>query len=292
MPGRLARAIWLALWLLALAGCASAPSAPEAGRVERDLVYTPAGWPEALAADVWVPGGAGPFPAVLVVHGGGWEAGRTRQDMERIAAALAGRGFVAVNVSYRLAPAYRFPAPVHDLQQAVRWLRANAARWQVDPSRVGAWGYSAGGHLVAMLATLGPGDALDAPWGGAEARLQAAVAGGAPTDLRKFPAGRLVPQFLGGRYGERPDLFAAASPVLYVSPDDPPMFLYHAAWDRLVPKSHALDMKRALDEAGVPAELMLVRPYGHISAFLLDGETREAALGWLERWLGSGAGRR
>jgi hypothetical protein len=95
--------------------------------LERGVVYTPPGWPAALAADIYVPANPGLRPAVLLVHGGGWE-GRDRSDMDGIAERLATRGFVVMNVSYRFAPAYRFPAQLQDMQQAVRWLRSRAPR--------------------------------------------------------------------------------------------------------------------------------------------------------------------
>jgi len=261
---------------LALIGGCSQPS----HQVERDVVYTPPGWPAALAADIHVPGSEAPRPAVLLVHGGGWER-RHRGDMDGIAARLAARGFVVMNVAYRFAPAHRFPAQLHDLQQAVRWLRASAARYGVDPARVGAFGYSSGAHLAALLGTVSDGDALDQPYGGKDTRLQAVVAGGAPLDLRKFTVGRMVPQFLGATQAGNPALFAAASPIVHVTPDDPPMFLYHGGGDTLVDVSHAEDMKRALDQAGVRAELRILPLLGHIPTFLLARGTHNEAMEFL-----------
>jgi acetyl esterase/lipase len=260
---------------LLAAGCA------QGYRVERNVVYTPPGWPAVLAADLYVPGAQAPRPAVLVVHGGGWER-RARDDMDGIAGRLAARGFVVMNVAYRFAPAHRFPAQLHDLQQAVRWMRSTGPGYGIDPRRIGAFGYSSGGHLVALLGTVSNGDALDQPHGGAQTRLQAVVAGGMPSDLRKFAGGRLVPQFLGATRAENPALFAAASPIVHVTPDDPPMFLYHGGGDRLVEVSHAEDMKRALDEAGVRAELRVVPLLGHVLTFLLARGTENAAIDFLE----------
>jgi acetyl esterase/lipase len=250
------------------------------GQVQRDIVYTPPGWPQELAADLHLPSGRGPHPAVLVIHGGGWER-RTRADMESIAARLAARGFVAMNVSYRFAPTHLFPAQVHDLQHAVRWLRAAAPRYDIDPKRIGAFGYSAGAHLAAMLGTISDGDALDRPYGGADTRLQAVVAGGTPSDLRKFTGGRLVPQFLGAKLQEKPELFALASPIVHVTPGDAPMFLYHGGGDTLVDLSHAEDLKRALDEAKVRAELRVVPVLGHVLTFMLARGTEDEAMDFL-----------
>jgi acetyl esterase/lipase len=250
--------------------------------VERDVIYTPSGWPEALRADLYQPQTTnGLRPAVLLVHGGGWRS-RSRSDMNGIARRLAARGFVVMNVSYRFAPAHRFPAQVHDLQVALRWLRANAARYEIDSARIGGFGYSAGAHLVMLVGLLGPADELDRPHGGEAARLQAVVAGGTPTDLRKFPGGTMVPEFLGATQQQDARPFAAASPVLYATPGDPPVFLYHGGSDSLVPPDHAEDMKRALDRAGVRAELRLVSGYGHVGLFLFGTAVENEGIAFLE----------
>lgn len=248
--------------------------------IRRDQLFTPPDWPKSLLADVYMPQGAGPFPAVLVIHGGGW-AGGDRAQVERIAERIARRGYVAVNITYRLVPEWTFPAPVQDVQQAIRWLRAHAADYQVDPSRIGAWGYSAGAHLAALVAGLSPRDRLYVEGSG----LKAVVAGGTPADLRKFHGGTLVPNFLGERWSENSTAFREASPAAYVSADDPPVFLYHGTWDALVPLDQATDYKAVLDAAGVVNELYLQRGLGHIAAFLLDGEAVQRGADFLDRHL-------
>lgn len=252
--------------------------------IRKDVTYTPADWPQALLADLYVPEGKGPFPAVLVIHGGGWENG-DREQVQSIAERVAERGYVVMNVTYRLAPAYRFPAPVYDLQQAVRWLHGHAAEYQVDAAHIGAFGYSAGAHLAAMLGTISTGDPLDKPYGGDKTRVQAVVAGGTPTDLRKFPGGTLVPQFLNTTLQQKPELYALASPITHITKDDPPFFLYHGGMDMLVPVDHAEDMKAALDAAGVPAELYILHGREHVTAFLTDWGAVNAALDFLDRTL-------
>jgi acetyl esterase/lipase len=251
-----------------------------AAEVVRGVVYTPPYWPQALEADIHLPREPGPRPAVLLVHGGGWQ-GRSRDDMESIAKRLAARGFVAMNVSYRFAPAWQFPAQLHDLEQAFEWLREAAPRYGVDRERIGAFGYSAGGHLAALLGTMGSG----------ETRLRAVVAGGAPTDLRKIARGPVVPRFLGATLQESPELYAAASPIDHVSADAPPMFLYHGADDWLVDRSHAEDMKRALDAVQVRAEVRMVPFLGHFLTFALARGAEEEAMDFLESALASPARR-
>lgn len=253
-------------------------------RVLRDQVYSPDGWPERLAGDLYVPEGEGPYPGVLVVHGGGWE-GRSRSDTAFIARRLARRGFVAFNISHRFAPDFEFPAQLHDLQLAVRWLRDHAADIRLDADRLGGFGYSSGGHLVALLGLLGGTDALDGPHGGPGSRLQAVVAGGMPSDLRSFPDGRLVRQFLGGPLKAMPDTYAQASPIAHVDADDPPVFVYHAGWDRLVPPDQARRMYAKLKQAGVPAELFIAKGHGHATLFLFNRSAVRKGIDFLTRVL-------
>lgn len=251
--------------------------------VQRDLRFTPPDWPKPLLADLYTPSGSAPpggWPAVVMIHGGGWSSG-DREQVEGIARRVAMRGYVTLNITYRLAPESIFPAQVIDVQQAVRWLRGHAADYHVDPQRIGAWGYSAGAHLAAMLGGMSAGDRLYQP--GAE--VKAVVAGGIPSDLRKFHGGTIVPKFLGERWTENSGAFRESSPAAYVTPGDPPVFLYHGGWDQLVPFDQASDYKAALDTAGVPNELYELRGLGHITAFLMDGEAVQRGLDFLDRHL-------
>jgi len=263
---------------------AQEPDADTSISVERGVVYaSPTG--QDLHADVYRPGSEGPFPAVLVVHGGSWTRG-SRSRMARVAERLAGSGYTAVSVDYRLAPAHRFPTPVHDCKAAVRWIRRHADDLRVDPERVGGFGYSSGAHLVAMLATTTPSDGLegDAPPGAPSSRIQAAVLGGTPTDLGRFPPNPTLRRFLGASRDEVPDLYAFASPITHVSSDDPPMFLYHGTRDWVVDISHARIMAKALQDAGVPHELH-ESELGHAATFVMDGDQVDGAIRFLDRWL-------
>ena len=159
-------------------------------------------------------------------------------------------------------------------------MQANASRLHMNPDRIGVFGYSAGAHLAALLGTLSPGDAL-----AATPRPAAIVAGGTPSDLTKFKGGTLVPQFLGTNWKTDPEAYRRASPVTYISRDDPPFFLYHGSWDQLVPVDHATDLHAALEATGVRSELFLLKGRGHITAFLTDGAAFEAAAAFLDREL-------
>lgn len=274
-----------------IAGCGSRhlgkpddpPPAPLLTRyaVERDVPITPPDWPEALLADVYRPQGAGPFPSVLLIHGGAWKRG-DRAQVEGLAERIAARGYLVLNTTYRLVPKYIFPAPLQDVQQAVRWMRSDAgAQHGIDPARIASFGYSAGAHLAALLGHA----ANDAQLGDPGTRVQAIVAGGTPADLRLYEGGHLVPGFIGGTREQRPDAFRLASPVAHVDADDPPVFQYHATLDGYVPYEQAARYKAALDAAGVRNELFVIRGHGHVSGFFADGDAVRAALAFLDRYL-------
>ncbi|WP_111657208.1 alpha/beta hydrolase [Isoalcanivorax indicus] len=267
--------------VIILAGCVSGGGAALPS-VLTEQAFSPPDWEQTLYADIHLPEGRGPHAAVIVVHGGGW-ARRSRDDMDGIARELAQAGYVAMNIDYRFAPEHVFPAQLHDLQIAVRWLRQHATDLDVDADRVAVLGYSSGGHLASLLGLVaGQGGVLDQPYGGEDTRIQAVVAGGAPMDLRKYSGGRLVPAFLGGTRDEVPEVFAAASPVTHVHRDAPPFFLFHARQDRTVSLDHATDFQVALEAAGGDVVLYEQAWRGHITGFLWRGDATAAALSWLE----------
>ena len=260
------------LWLSACASHegrqgASAVAAVAAVEVAitRDVVYTPPNWPQPLKADLYKPAGAGPFPAVVMIHGGGWK-GRSRDDMDGISRQVAQHGYVVLNVSYRFAPRWHFPAQLQDVQQAVLWLRAHASDLGVVENRIGTWGYSAGAHLAALAGVTGPND----KWFVDGARVQAVVAGGTPVDIRYYKNGSLTKGLTGVSYENNPDLWREASPIALVTRDDPPFFLYHGTFDFTVGDDNAHAMYEALDAVGVPAELYLMYGLEHLSTFVVD----------------------
>lgn len=249
--------------------------------VDDNIVYTPQGWPQALTADLYKPvvEGGGPFPGVVMIHGGGW-TGRTRADMDKISRMVAARGYVVMNVSYRLAPKYRFPAQLQDVLQAVTWLRANAATQNVRPDRIGAWGYSAGAHLAALIGVTSPGDKHFVEG----SRVQAVVAGGTPVDVRYYKGGKLTNALMGVGYDANPDLWRDASPIALVSADDPPTFLYHGTFDYTVGVKNSKELYDALNTAHVPSELYLMRGLDHFATFFVDPPVAQG-IEFLDRYL-------
>lgn len=287
----------LAVLLLALTGCATHHNAPAATavpderpfRVEGNLRYSPPDWPEALHADLYLPklpklpSGDAVRPVVLMVHGGGWQR-RSRADMAWIAEDVASHGFAVLNIDYRFAPAYTFPAQLHDLQLARQWLNRNADRYQLDNTRVSGFGFSSGAHLIALLGLVASsGSDLNQPYGGPETRLDAVVAGGLPSDLMAFGSGKLIRQFLGGEQSEIPETYRKASPISHVTANAPPFFLFHGAMDTLVPFTQAERFRAALQEHRVYSELYEMHLRGHVTSFLTAGDAVDRAVAFLAR---------
>lgn len=256
-----------------LGACASLSARESAYAVHPGQVFAqPGGKP--LKADLYVPDGAGRFPGVLLIHGGGWKGGEPA-DMNRFARELAGAGFTVMNTSYRLAPEAIHPAQVEDVRSALRWFRQHAEDYKLNPDQVAAFGYSAGAHLALMLGVQ--------PAAGAE--VQAVVAGAGPTDLRKYPDSPLVNTYLGGPPEGRQAQYADASPIVHVSRGDAPTYLYHGKRDGLVEVEQSLDMAAALEKAGVPV-VMDVQPFGHVLTFFMDREVMQGAVAFLREKLG------
>lgn len=261
------------------------PAVPQEGnQLKRDILnfsYTPPDWPQTLRADLYLPQKHGLLPVVIVIHGGSW-AKRSRKDMTNISKALAKQGYAVMNLDYRFAPRFTFPAQLDDLQQARSWLAANADLYQLDLNRVNAWGYSSGAHLAALLGS------LDNPPPGTEQsqsspRLRAVVAGGIPADLREYAESPIVTRFMGGTRDEMPERYAQASPLYHISADDPPVFLYHGKLDALVDENQSINYYDALLASGVKSELYLHRWRGHMTMFLFGGDAESRAIDFLNR---------
>lgn len=209
---------------------------------------------------------AGPRPLAVYVHGGGWTSGsrtdpRARPEIEE----LQSRGYVVAAVGYRLAPAHPFPAALDDVRCAVRFLRAQATRWSIDPQRVVAWGTSAGGHIAALLAYARPEDGVGTPpaeWAGQGHQVRAVALMYAPLDLPTLFAGAAATAW-GPIFGTEPAALARYSPASYVRAGSVPTLLVHGSRDTLVPAAQSLALMQRLQQADVPAQLQLVARAGH-----------------------------
>lgn len=249
--------------------------------VREKIVYSTVADRE-LLLDAFLPKGDGPYPAVLVVHGGAWRSG-DRKQLRSYANALVERGFVCFAIDYRLAPKDKFPAQIDDCREAVKWIRANSASYKVDPNKLGAIGYSAGGHLVCLLGTTG--EAPSEKNGNVDTRIQAVAAGGAPTDFRVFPDnGKWAEYWMGGDLKTQPDRFRDASATLFVDKDDPPVFFFNGTDDKLVPIEWSKSCFEALKAKGVKTEMHTIDGAGHLTA-AMNPEALEKAYAFLQKEL-------
>ena len=236
------------------------------GAVKRDITYCTVG-DVALKMDVYTPDTmTNPAAAVIYVHGGGWTDGDKASGGSREIQELLARGYLVFAINYRLAPEYKFPAQIQDVKCAVRHLRANVAVYNLDPDRIGAWGNSAGGHLVSLLGMTDASADFEGSGGYADqsSRVQAVVDGYGPADLTQDFAGFSA---WGSKVFDATksslQIIMRASPVTYVSSDAPPFLIVHGEDDVLVPSSQSETLYQRLTAAGVPATLVLVENAGH-----------------------------
>lgn len=213
-----------------------------------------------LSLDLYQPAlSSRPAPGIVLIHGGGWTGGR-REDYSYYASKLAGLGYVAVTIDYRMAPQHRFPAAVQDVKTAVRWLRLHASEYSVDPGRIGVFGGSAGGHLALLAAYV-----KDQPeWDSHEhstvtSDVDCVVALYPPTNLAQLRAARnseeqaaLVTRFLGGPARDIPETYRLASPLQHVAAGVPPTLLLHGTMDSIVPVSQSDQLAAALERTKTP----------------------------------------
>ncbi|MEZ6057365.1 MAG: alpha/beta hydrolase [Planctomycetaceae bacterium] len=260
--------VWLGMLMLLVCVTVSGRAVAQSGRktkerVEAGVVYSETGG-QKLLLDVYHPAGNGPHPAVLVVHGGAWMSG-DRKQLQVWAKELCNRGYCAVAIDYRLAPDHKFPAQIDDCRAALLWMRKHAGELQIDTAKIGAIGYSAGGHLVALLGTTGESPTKEN--GQQDTRLQCIVAGGAPCDFRSMPAqaGTLT-YWLGGTRAQKPDLYEQASPAAFATKDDAPTFCFNGTKDQLVPVAWTQPLVDALKEVDVEVILEEVPNADHIKA--------------------------
>jgi acetyl esterase/lipase len=254
----------------AKAKAAVPPPVPEGVKVERNLDYAGNGLPR-QRLDLYRPERAeGPLPLVVWVHGGAWQNGSKEACR---AVFLSARGFAVASINYRLTDAAPFPAQIEDCRAAVRWLRANASKYKIDPDRIGVWGGSAGGHLVALLGTAGEETGWDGVGGnsGVSARVQAVCDFFGPADFtamiegtnRPFPPDGAIAKLMGGPPREKLDLARKASPVTYASRDDPPFLIVHGDHDTTVPLRQSQTFAERLKQAGVDVTLLVVKNGRH-----------------------------
>lgn len=249
--------------------------APPGVKLVRDLEYARAG-DKKLLLDLYLPEKSDkPLPVIVGIHGGGWANGSKDGGQ---GSWLSARGYAVAVINYRLSGEAIFPAQIEDCKAAVRWLRANAAKHNLDADCVGVTGHSAGGHLASLLAVTGEvkeydvGEHLEF-----SSRVQAAAPMSGPTDFLQMdahsPPGKKTrhddasspeSRLIGGAIQQNKDKVAKANPVTFVTKDDPPFLLVHGDEDPVVPHHQAELLNEALKKAGVESRLLTVKGAGHL----------------------------
>jgi acetyl esterase/lipase len=270
----------------------SEPVRAEGITVRRDVTYGTAGG-VSLLLDEYLPGGRGLYPALIALHGGGWWTG-DKADWDNNCRQLAQHGFACFSVNYRLAPRFPYPAAVEDVLAAVRWVRDHADKLGVDPTRLGAIGSSAGGHLAAMVGVTGSGSTVSGT------RVNVVVAWSGVFDFTTFAQAapsestRHIDDFLGCDVHTSGCQSTArqASPVTYLDPTDPPTFVANSTTE-LVPLAQPNEMANDLQRQGIPHQLVIVPGDHHGTALKLQaipnsGQTVfDATIAFLNRWIGA-----
>lgn len=245
--------------------------------VDRDVVYGTADEPM-HRADIFRLKSAPKnqkSPGVIMIHGGAWFAGDKTNDVMH-AKRLAKMGFVVMTINYRLVPKHPYPAQIDDCYLALDWMNTHADELGINVNALGVWGYSAGGHLSALLAT-NPKEGLP--------RIKAAVVGGAPCDLTQIPDdSKMLAPLLGGTRAKYPARYVDASPVTHVSQDDPPVFLFHGKKDWLVSPANSRAMLDACEKKGVACQLLVVEEKAHLMTFI-DKDATEKSFMFLKEHL-------
>ncbi len=234
---------------------------------------------------------AGKSPAILCIHGGGFRAGK-REGWDARCKLLAERGYAAATVTYRLAPKYPFPAAVEDVKAAVRWLRANAAKYSIDPDRIGVVGDSAGGHLAQFLGVTGGVAQFEGEGGNAafSSRVSCVVNYYGPSDLTKsygksVDAAEVLPLWLGGDDTKEHKRHVLASPLNWVTPAAAPTLLLQGTEDKYVNHEQAVWMRDRLKAAEVEVELISLEGAGHGFKGADAEKAWKAALDFFDRHL-------
>ncbi|MDZ4289459.1 MAG: alpha/beta hydrolase fold domain-containing protein [Prosthecobacter sp.] len=245
----------------------------------RDLAYADTDNPR-QRLDLYLPKdpkGDKPLPVVVFIHGGGWRKGDKSAGAANVTRLVQSREYAGISVGYRLSDEAQWPAQIHDCKAAIRWIKAHAAAYFLDPAKIGVWGTSAGGHLVSMLGTSGDVKELEGSLGknlNQDSRVTCVVNYFGPQDfvtMIRQPSsidrtrGRDYPEalLLGGPVPEREAVAKEASPVTHISAGDSPFFTAHGTKDPLVPFAQAEELHAALTKAGVPSILQQVTNGGH-----------------------------
>jgi acetyl esterase/lipase len=249
----------LAVALIAGVFAAVVPRGRAETSIEKNLEYSNPD-NQHLALDLARPEGIGPFPVLIYIHGGGFTKGDRAAD--RLITKFAEHGYIGITIAYRLTPKYQFPAAVNDSKAAVRWVRANAAKYSIDPDRIGVTGASAGGTLAQFLGNTADVKQFEGDGGnaGESSRVQCVVNMCGPVDFPRWyvnsDASKYLPTYLGGSLAQTPHRHIVASPFFWVTPDSAPTLCIHGTKDNQVPYEQSVWLVERLTQAGVEAKLL------------------------------------
>jgi len=280
----------LALLLVSVARVAAETPAPAAPAITRNLAYVSHGH-ERQKLDVYVPANvAGEAPLLVWIHGGAWKEG-SKENCPAVG--MVDKGWVVASLNYRFTQHAIFPAQLEDCKAALRFLRAHAADYHIDKTRVVVWGASAGGHLVALLGVTGKTREFDV---GENLEQSSAVScvidWFGPTDFLHWGAGSVIkPQnkddviakLFGGPVSEHLELAGKGSPITWVSKDSAPILIMHGDKDPLVPLQQSETFAAALEKAGVPCVLKVYPGQGHGGPRFNDEAARKLMLDFVEK---------
>ena len=253
-------------------------------QVLRDLEYVQGGH-ERNRLDLFLPEKApGPLPVILFVHGGGWQRGDKTNTPARL---FATKGYAVAAINYRFSQHATFPAQIQDCKAAVRWLRANAKKYGLDADHIGAWGGSAGGHLVALLGTTAGVKEFEGPGGNADqsSRVQAVVDWFGPTDFLTVGAKDTRSKLLGGDPQTIQEKARKASPMTYVSKDAAPFLIMHGDQDNTVPIAQSETFAAALKKAGADVTFVTLKGGKHGGALFTNAESMKLIEDFLDKHL-------
>jgi acetyl esterase/lipase len=256
--------------LIAIVAALAVHAHAQAALAEYDIPYITNGH-ERQKLDLYLPATGANLPLIVWIHGGGWWLG---DKSECPLIDLTRGGFAIAGVGYRLSQHAPFPAQIEDCKGAIRWLRAHAAEYRIDPEKIGVWGASAGGHLAALVGTSGGTMEFDVGGNvGVSSRVQAVCDWCGPTDFSHFFDGQpadansdlhdMFTSLLAGTIEQRGGLVQRANPIAFISSDDPPFLIMHGNLDGIVPISQSQLLADALGSAGVPVEFTVVPGAGH-----------------------------
>lgn len=256
-----------------------------------DVVYSTVDG-QKLKMDIYKPQNVtAPTGAVVVIHGGGWSSGK-KEDLAFLARHLSTQGLVGATIEYRLAPASKWPAMLDDCQTAVRFLRANAAKYGIDPKRIGAAGASAGGHLAVFLGAIDTRDKNAQEYKEQSSKVKVVLDMFGPVDFNQdFPQSAFFPAMfesvVGKKFAEAPEIVRSASPLNYIDKSSAPVFIFQGLADPLVNPHQSRILEEKYKSLGVPVEAHYLEGVGHEVPLSKPGvlAAAQAGVAWLVKYL-------